>query len=97
MDKFVVKVKRHLSSCETDQGKKPRKVFIDRCQNSRPTCPQSKEQPQASGATGSDDVSPNPLSMYNRGLQTTARGPNPAREAISSGPRRQFANNEKVV
>jgi len=25
------------------------------------------------------------------------RGPNPAREAISSGPRRQFANNEKVV
>jgi len=64
MDKFVVKVKRHLSSCETDQGKKPRKVFIDRCQNSRPTCPQSKEQPQASGATGSDDVSPNPLSMY---------------------------------
>jgi len=95
MDKFVVKVKRHLSSCETDQGKKPRKVFIDRCQNSRPTCPQSKEQPQASGATGSDDVSPNPLSMYNRGLQTTARGPNPAREAISSGPRRNFANKEK--
>jgi len=30
-----------------------------------------------------------------RGLQTTARGPNPAREAISSGPRRHFANKEK--
>jgi len=30
-----------------------------------------------------------------RGHQTTARGPNPAREAISSGPRRHFANEEK--
>ena len=39
------------------------KVFIDRCQNSRSTCPPVKEQPQASGATGSDDVSANPLSM----------------------------------
>jgi len=37
MDKFVVKFERHSSSCETDQGEEPRKVFIDRCQNSRPT------------------------------------------------------------
>ena len=58
-DKFVVKLKRHLSSYETDQGKQPRKVFIDRCQNSRPTCPQIEEQPQASCATGSDNVSAN--------------------------------------
>ena len=36
MDKFVVKLKRHSSSYETDQGQQPRKVFIDRCQNSRP-------------------------------------------------------------
>ena len=63
-DKFVVKLKRHLSSYETDQGKQPRKVFIDRCQNSRPTCPPVEEQPQASNATGSDDVSANPPSMY---------------------------------
>ena len=62
-DKFVVKLKSHSSSCETDQGKQPRKVFIDRCQNSRPTCPPVEEQPQASGATGSDDVSANPPSM----------------------------------
>jgi len=34
-------------------------------------------------------------SAYTRGHQTTARGPNPAREAISSGPRRHFANQEK--
>ena len=33
--------------------------------------------------------------IYSRGHQTTARGPNPAREAISSGPRRHFANEEK--
>jgi len=29
--------------------------------------------------------------FYVRGLQTTARGPNPALEAISSGPQRRFA------
>jgi len=51
--KFVVKLKRHSSSYETDQGEQPRKVFIDRCQNSRPTCPPVAVQPQASGATGS--------------------------------------------
>jgi len=28
-DKFVVKLKRHSSSYETDQGEQPRKVFID--------------------------------------------------------------------
>jgi len=38
MDMFVVKLNRHSSSYETDQGEQPRKVFIDRCQNSRPTC-----------------------------------------------------------
>ena len=59
-DEFVVKLKRHSSSYETDQGKQPRKVFIDRCQNSKPTCPPVEEQPQASCATGSDDVSANP-------------------------------------
>jgi len=64
MDKFVVKLKRHSSSYETDQGEQPRKFFIDRCQNSRPTCPRVEEQPQASGATGSDDVSANPPSIY---------------------------------
>ena len=31
------------------------------------------------------------------GLQTTAPGPNPARQAISSGPRRQFVNNVKRI
>jgi len=55
-DKFVVKLKRHSSSYETDQGEQPRKVFIGRCQNSTPTCPPVDEQPQASGASGSDDV-----------------------------------------
>ena len=40
------------------------KFFIDRCQNSRPTCPQVEEQPQASCATGSDDVSANPPSVH---------------------------------
>ena len=58
----MVKLKRHSSSYETDQGEQPRKVFIDRCQNSRPTCSPVEEQPQASGATGSDDVSANPRS-----------------------------------
>jgi len=51
--KFVVKLKRHSSSYETDQGDKPRKVFIDLCRNSRPTCPPAVVQRQASGATGS--------------------------------------------
>jgi len=37
-DKFVVKLKRHSSSYETDQGEEPQKVFIDRCQYGRPTC-----------------------------------------------------------
>ena len=60
MGKFVVKLKRHSSSYETDQGEKPQS-FIHRCQNSRPTCPPVEEQ--ASGATGSDD-SANPRSMY---------------------------------
>jgi len=59
-DKFVVKLKRHSSSYERYQGEQPRKVFIDRCQNSRPTCPPVEEQPQASGAIGSYDVSANP-------------------------------------
>ena len=57
-------IKRHSSSYDTYQGEQPRKVFIDRCQNSRPTCPQVEEQPQASGATGSDDISANPPSMH---------------------------------
>ena len=60
----MVKLKRRSSSYEIDQGKQPRKVFIDRCQNSRPTCPPVEEQPQASCATGSDDVSANPPSMH---------------------------------
>jgi len=63
-DKFVVKSKRHSSSYETDQGEQPRKVFIDRCQNSTPTCPPVEKQPQASCATGSYDVSANPPSMH---------------------------------
>jgi len=63
-DQFVVKLKRHSSSYETDQGEQHRKVFIDRCQNSRPTRPPVEEQPQACGATGSDDVSANPPSMH---------------------------------
>jgi len=33
----------------------------------------------------------------NQGLQTTACGPNLAHEAISSGPRRHFVNNEKTA
>ena len=42
--------------------------------------------------------------MYNitdvrldQGLQTTARGPNPACKDISSGSRRHFVNNEKIM
>ena len=54
----MVKLKRHSSSYETDQGEQPRKVFIDGCQNSRPTCSPIEEQ--ESGAIGSDDVSANP-------------------------------------
>ena len=61
-DKFVVKLKRHSSSYERDQGEQPRNVCIDGCQNSRPTC--SPVEEQASGATGSDDVSANPQSMH---------------------------------
>ena len=57
-----MKLKRRSSSYETDQGKQPRIVFIDRCQNSRPTCSPIEEQ--ASGAIGSDDVSANPQSMH---------------------------------
>jgi len=30
-------------------------------------------------------------------LQTTARGPNPAHEAISSDPQSHFVNNENVI
>jgi len=37
MDKFVAKLKKHSSSYGTDEGEQPRKVFIDRCQNSRTT------------------------------------------------------------
>ena len=60
----MVKSKSHSSSYETDQGEQPRKVFIGRCQNSTPTCPPVEKQPQASGATGSYDVSANPPSMH---------------------------------
>jgi len=28
-----MKLKRHSSSYETDQGEEPQKIFIDRCQN----------------------------------------------------------------
>ena len=63
MGKFVVKLKRHSSSYETDQGEASKSV-IHWCQNSRPTCPPVEEHPQASGATGSGDVSANPPSMY---------------------------------
>jgi len=37
MDKFVVKLKRHSSLYQADQCEHPRKVFVDRCQNNRPT------------------------------------------------------------
>jgi len=60
----VVKSKRHSSSSETDQSEQPRKDFICQCQNSRPTCSPVEEQPQASGATGSCDVSANLPSMH---------------------------------
>jgi len=60
----MVKLKRHSSSSETDQGEESQKVFIDRCKNGRPTCSPVEEQPQASGATGCDDVSANPPSMH---------------------------------
>jgi len=40
------------------------KVFIDRSQNSRHTCPPVQKLPQASGATGSDDVSANLPRMH---------------------------------
>jgi len=33
--------------------------------------------------------------FYDRGLQTTARGPNSTRKAISSGPQRHYVTNEK--
>jgi len=49
---------------ETYQGEQPRKVFIDRRQKSRPTCPLVEEHSQASGATGSDSVLANPVNMY---------------------------------
>jgi len=78
----VVKLKRYSSSYETDQGEQPRKVFIDRSQNSRHTCPQVEEQPKASGATGSDDVSANPPSMH----KIIA-----VREGILLGGRKKFA------
>ena len=35
--------------------------------------------------------------IYHKGLQTTARGPDAAREAISSGPRSHFVNDEKII
>jgi len=35
--------------------------------------------------------------IYSRVLQTTAHELNPAREAVSSGPRRHFVKNEKII
>jgi len=35
--------------------------------------------------------------MQTKGLQTTARWPNPARKAISSSPRSHFVNDEKIM
>ena len=35
--------------------------------------------------------------VLSRGLQTTARGPNAAREVISSGPWNHFVNDEKII
>ena len=58
----MVQLKRHSYSYETDQGEQPRKVVIDGCQNSRPTCSPIEEQ--ASGAIGNDDVSAHPQSMH---------------------------------
>ena len=34
---------------------------------------------------------------YCSDLQATARGPHPVCKAVSSGPRRQFVNNEKII
>ena len=43
-------------------------------------------------------TSPNIIGVrLEQGLQITARGPNPAREDISSGSRRYFVNNEKIM
>jgi len=54
-DKFVVNQKAiHLSMKQIRVSNL--KVFIDRCQNSTPTCPPVEKQPQASCATGSYDV-----------------------------------------
>ena len=62
-DKFVVNQKAiHLSMKQIRVSNL--KVFIDRCQNSTPTCPPVEKQPQASGATGSHNVSTNPPSMH---------------------------------
>ena len=63
MGKFVVKLKRRSSSYETDQGEKPRKVLFTGVRTVGLPDHRLKEQPQASGATGSDDVSANPPSM----------------------------------
>jgi len=35
--------------------------------------------------------------LVRQGIKTTARGQNPAREAVSSGPRRHFVKNEKII
>jgi len=35
--------------------------------------------------------------VIDQGLQTTVRGPDAAREAISSRPRSHFANDEKII
>ena len=40
------------------------KRFIDRYQNCRSTCPSLEKQPQASGATGSDEILANSPSIY---------------------------------
>jgi len=37
------------------------------------------------------------MRLCTRGLQTAARGPDAARKAISSGPRRHFVNDEKII
>jgi len=43
-------------------------------------------------------TSPNIIGVrLDQGLQITARGPNPAREDISSGSRRHFVNIEKIL
>ena len=35
--------------------------------------------------------------LYDRGVQTMARGENATDEAISSGPRSHFVNDEKII